>query len=95
MAQTIKRTINIEYQAKGLKEIQQELNKTQIFAGNSDIFKELKREAADFAALLSKQDLGKMDPNMAQEYSKKIWANYEDAWKSKSWDVKNGRWRVG
>lgn len=71
MAQTIKRTINIEYQAKGLKEIQQELNKTQIFAGNSDIFKELKREAADFAALLSKQDLGKMDPNMAQEYSKK------------------------
>jgi hypothetical protein len=71
MAQTIKRTVSIEYQAKGLQEIQKQINQMELFAGDSDTIKQLKREAAELAAILAKQDIGKMDPATAEEVSKR------------------------
>lgn len=70
MAQTIKRTVSIDYQAKGLKEIQKQVNSMELFAGDSNTIKQLKREAAEFAAILAKQDLGAMDPATADQMSK-------------------------
>ena len=43
----------------------------ELFAGDSDTIKQLKREAAEFAAILAKQDLGAMDPATAEQMSKK------------------------
>ena len=71
MAQTIKRTVSIEYQAKGLQEIQKQVNQMELFTGDSDTIKQLKREAAELAAILAKQDIEKMDPATADELSKR------------------------
>lgn len=71
MAQTIKRTVDIQYQAKGLDEIQKQLSKTSLFSGDSEVLKNLKREIEEYSAAFAGQEGGVTDPAMAKEMSKK------------------------
>lgn len=71
MAQTIKRTVDIQYQAKGLDAIQKQLSETSLFSGDSEVLKNLKREIEEYSAAFAGQEGGMTDPAMAKEMSKK------------------------
>ena len=70
MAQ-IKRVINLEYQAKGLEDIQKRMSNMKPFIGDSDSIKNLEREIQELQVLMGKSPEGIFDPDLAEQLRKK------------------------
>ena len=65
---TIKRTIELNYQAKGIESIKKELEKIKPFSGSTDLFKNLSNEIAAFEETLKLHDIEDVTPEFAKEF---------------------------
>lgn len=71
MANTIKRTVNISYQAEGLEKIQQEAQKIELFSGETKTLDALGKRIESLQASMAKQaPEGIVSPELAAEFGK-------------------------
>ena len=67
----IKKVISLEYQIKGLQDIQNRTDKIKLFSGDSEVIKELERKTKELQTLVSAKPNMMFDLNTAEEYSKR------------------------
>lgn len=70
MAKIIKRTVNIEYQAKGLDKMQKELSAMKINGFDSETLKQFKKESQELASVLKNKGTA-TDPETHDVIAKK------------------------
>jgi TP901 family phage tail tape measure protein len=75
VANTIKRTVNISYQAEGLEKIQEQAKKIELFSGESQTIENLFKRIQSLQANLAKQaPEGVVSPELATEFGKEYQA---------------------